>query len=454
MLCTHRDEDHLGGLDEVIESGYDVREAVWDNGSTKVDPPNRSDIADFVQAANSTTAGPLQRMPLGHVVQLGQGATATCVAVGGEVLGVGQVVPTPSENDQSVAILVRYGDFEYITAGDLGGGSWTADGNCTKRSTDQANIESPLAKALMPGGATAMLTVHGVEVLDVNHHGSESSTNHEWMNLLSPTLAVINTGPGQGTSYHHPREDVVEKVLLATVFCITVPPALVLQTEEGFPAGTNTSFDAFCVGDIVIETSGSGSFEVSATGLRGSGPDERLAAELPRVFPLDGATIAQGLVITEIMRDPAAVPDNAGEWFELYNPGPVAIDINGWRIRDDGSDLHIIAAGGPLLVPARGRVVLGRNGDPAQNGGFHADYVYRNFSFANGADEIVIEDATGRVVDRVAYTAGSGWPGGAGQSMQLREAGLDNALGSSWAASVARGGSFTGGGSDLGSPGS
>ncbi len=35
MLATHRDSDHLGGLDEVIDAGYDVESNVWDNGSDK-----------------------------------------------------------------------------------------------------------------------------------------------------------------------------------------------------------------------------------------------------------------------------------------------------------------------------------------------------------------------------------------------------------------------------------
>ena len=65
------------------------------------------------------------------------------------------------------------------------------------------------------------MTADGIEVLDVNHHGSESSTNHEYMNRLTPTVAVINTGSGQGSNFRHPRVDVVENVLMAQGDCIT-----------------------------------------------------------------------------------------------------------------------------------------------------------------------------------------------------------------------------------------
>lgn len=62
-----------------------------------------------------------------------------------------------------------------------------------------------------PAGAN-LLDDDGLDVLDENHHGTESSTNSHYMNLLSRTVSVINNGPGQGGTWHHPRQDVVENV--------------------------------------------------------------------------------------------------------------------------------------------------------------------------------------------------------------------------------------------------
>lgn len=451
MLATHRDSDHLGGLDEVIAAGYQATGTIWDNGSTKTGGA----IDEFLAAAAGTVADAVQPMPLGHVVNLGSGATATCVAVGGQVLGHGAVAGAADENDLSVAILVRFGTFEYLTAGDLGGGD--GDKSCTGRSTGQADVETTLTISLRPGGGADLLTADGIEVLDVNHHGSESSTNNQYMNLLTPAVAVINTGAGQGSNFHHPRADVVEKVLMAQVACITAPPALVLQTEEGDPIGSNTSTQGFCVGDVIIRTSGAGTFQVLATGDVSQGPDERVAAGIGgagRTFPLDGAAApsSSDLVITEIMQDPAAVPDTAGEWFEVFNPGTVAVDINGWTIRAEGSDSHVISNGGPLLVLPGAAIVLGRNGDPLQNGGYTASYVYTGINLANADDEILLVEPGGRVVDRVAYTGVAPWPRPSGRSMQLSNPGADNGAGSNWAVATARGGSFVGSG-DLGTPG-
>jgi competence protein ComEC len=279
-LVSHLDADHIGGFDEVVAAGYDVREDNWYNGS----PRTTATIEGYKAAAGDTTAGLPQSIPLGHTIALGGGARLTVVAVAGQILGGDSVPAADDENDLSVAVLVEYGDFDYIWAGDLGGGD--DDEACTGRSTGQANVETPLALAITPGGAAPLLSGEGVDVLHVNHHGSESSTNSDWMNLLRPEVALIPVGAGQGGNFHHPRQAVVEGVLLAQAACVTAPPALVLQTAEGSPLGANTSTAGFAVGDIAITTNGS-TYRVQADGAVGQGPDERGAADLPEVFATD-----------------------------------------------------------------------------------------------------------------------------------------------------------------------
>lgn len=284
IIASHRDTDHYMGLTEVMNYGYDALH-VYDNGSNKY-----NDIVQlFLNAAAQTTAGSVVPIQLGQVIDLGNGATATCVAVNGSVIGTG-AVPNgqDNENDRAVVLLVKYGNFEYLVTGDLGGGS--DETTCTGRSTSQVNIETPLVKAIMPAGVNPLLSLYGVEVAHVGHHGSESSTNTDYMNVLSPTIACISVGAGQGTDWFHPRIDVVDHVLLAGVSCITAPPALVLQTEEGSPTGEKTSFSGYCVGDFVIQTDGASTYTVTANGAVSQGPDERVAAELPRTFYFDEVT--------------------------------------------------------------------------------------------------------------------------------------------------------------------
>jgi beta-lactamase superfamily II metal-dependent hydrolase len=281
VIASHHHTDHYRGLTEVMDYGYDAL-CVYDNGSTTYNIY----VQDFFDAADATTAGGVTNISLGTVINLGDGAKATCVTVNGSVIGTGAITGgQDNENDRSISLLIQYGDFDFLVTGDLGGGA--DDYSCTGRSTTQVNMETPMVQAIMPAGSNPLLSQYGVEVAHVGHHGSESSTNSDYMNLLSPQVACISVGDGQGEYWYHPRIDVVEHVLLAEVSCITAPAALVLQTEEGYPTGEKTSYDGYCVGDIVITTDGVSSYSVSASGAVSQGSDERTASGLPKTYYLE-----------------------------------------------------------------------------------------------------------------------------------------------------------------------
>jgi len=205
------------------------------------------------------------------------------VVVNGSIIG-GSSIAVSDENDRSIAALIQYGGFDYLWGSDLGGGESSADNACTGRSTSQKDLETPLIAALTGSSASALMRAGGLEVLSVNHHGSESSTNSLLMNTARPQVALIHVGNGQSSNFMLPRKAVVENVLFAMGPCITAPAALVLQTEEGNPAGTETSFAGFSVGDVKITTTGQGSFTVTATGRVHQGPVELQAAGLPRTL--------------------------------------------------------------------------------------------------------------------------------------------------------------------------
>nr|MBX2877857.1 DUF3616 domain-containing protein [Saprospiraceae bacterium] len=139
------------------------------------------------------------------------------------------------------------------------------------------------------------------------------------------------------------------------------------------------------------------------------------------------------LVINEIMQNPSMVGDDLGEWFELYNKTVGEIDINGWTIKDEGSDSHVIDNGGPLLVPADGYIVLGRSTDQSTNGGVAVDYAYGgSFTLGNGADEIILISTDTIEIDSLAYDNGTTFPDPNGASMSLLATNLDNTNGTNW----------------------
>ena len=155
------------------------------------------------------------------------------------------------------------------------------------------------------------------------------------------------------------------------------------------------------------------------------------------------------LVVSEIMVNPRSVADSKGEWFELHNPGNAEIDINGWTLRDNGFDVHVIDNGAPLVVPAGGYLVLGRNSDESLNGGVAVAYAYgSDLTMMNTIDELEILDGSLRSIDRVAWDDGLTFPDQSGASLALIDTSADNTGGSNWCASAA-----TFGSGDQGTPG-
>lgn len=166
------------------------------------------------------------------------------------------------------------------------------------------------------------------------------------------------------------------------------------------------------------------------------------------------------IIISEIMKNPEAIDDLAGEWFELYNPTSFAIDIDGWRIRDDDPiawDDEIIYNGGPLIIYSKDFLVLGRNEDQMTNGNYACDFEYFNMFLSNDCDEIVLEHPDGDEgwieIDRVEYNDTT-WVSPAGASMVYSgTASMDNNHPGNWIAATTREPTYVGTTGDLGSPG-
>ncbi|SVD11491.1 uncharacterized protein METZ01_LOCUS364345, partial [marine metagenome] len=87
------------------------------------------------------------------------------------------------------------------------------------------------------------------------------------------------------------------------------------------------------------------------------------------------------LVITEIMQNPSAVNDEFGEWFEIYNDNQMAVSLTGYKLKDSGTDIHVIE--GNLFLLPNSYIVLGNNEDLNTNGGVSIDYQYADISLGN-----------------------------------------------------------------------
>jgi hypothetical protein len=96
--------------------------------------------------------------------------------------------PTPpSENDYSIALKITYGAIDYVTAGDT-------DGEYYSEYNDGETLIAPL--------------IGPVELMHVNHHGSDHSTNQFYVDTLNPADAFISCG----STYDHPAQEVLDRL--------------------------------------------------------------------------------------------------------------------------------------------------------------------------------------------------------------------------------------------------
>ena len=155
----------------------------------------------------------------------------------------------------------------------------------------------------------------------------------------------------------------------------------------------------------------------------------------------------QGIVITEVMANPASVSDSYGEWFEIFNTTDSTIDMHGWSIKDlDGDEHQLLTDETTIPILAGEYFVLAKNGDQSQNGGVNVDYVYNGYSLSNSYDEVILLDAAGAIVDEVHYS--NSWPFSSGVAMEMHNPLEDNSLIENWYASA-----ISYGNGDTGSPG-
>ena len=156
------------------------------------------------------------------------------------------------------------------------------------------------------------------------------------------------------------------------------------------------------------------------------------------------------VLITEFMPNPDAVYDSEGEWIELFNPGSQAVNINGWRLKDLGQDNHTIAHSGPLMVPAKGYIVLGLNTNKTQNGNLKVAYAYKKFFMANSSDEIYLQDNNGKTIDSFSYSPAAGFNMPKGASLSVKFPNVNKNVASSWCVETKP---WPGSKGDKGSPG-
>ena len=153
---------------------------------------------------------------------------------------------------------------------------------------------------------------------------------------------------------------------------------------------------------------------------------------------------AERVVISEILANPRAVPDERGEWIELHNLEARAIDLRGWTIASAHDRAILIDRSVPVAPGAY--AVIGRDADRRANGGADVAFAVGSaLTLGNAADWVALRSPDGVTVDSVAWT--STLPG-ASRALRDESGPHADVLGPAWITSTSAFGR-----GDLGTPG-
>ncbi|MBI2501245.1 MAG: MBL fold metallo-hydrolase [Deltaproteobacteria bacterium] len=185
-LLSHYDIDHIGGIPGLLESFSDPPTLIDRGMKTDQDHPL---FTEYLKLAGDRQ----QEAVPGESFDLGDGASAQIIIVNGQYIDGKQVHLNPDEeNAASIGVLVTYGDFEYLTLGDLPGGG-SPGGYPTK------NLEDHVAEI-----------VGDIDVLHLSHHGSETSNSEYFLKTTRPENAVISVGADN--DYGHPAPTILNRL--------------------------------------------------------------------------------------------------------------------------------------------------------------------------------------------------------------------------------------------------
>lgn len=196
IVATHYDADHISGIPEVMK-GPDQVIGTDDDVIPSSGLLDRGDFTDkttptYKEYLEIVTPYRREATP-GQRLDLGDGSSAEVIVVNGRYADGSVIHLNPDEeNEASIGLLVRYGDFSYFSAGDLPGGG-SPGGYETK---DMETIAGEI--------------VGDIDVLHVSHHGGAASTKETFLDETDPESAIISVG--RENDYGHPTEEVLTRL--------------------------------------------------------------------------------------------------------------------------------------------------------------------------------------------------------------------------------------------------
>lgn len=165
VVGTHPHEDHIGGLDDVINSDIQIENILMPKITTTT--KTFEDVLDVIENKGLTVEAPSK----GYEFKIGE---ANCKVM------TDSIIDKDNLNISSIVIRLTFGNNSFLFMGD-------------SEEENEKTISWPKT-----------------DVLKVGHHGSNTSSSEKFLNEVSPKYAVIMAG--EGNSYGLPKDEIVKRI--------------------------------------------------------------------------------------------------------------------------------------------------------------------------------------------------------------------------------------------------
>ncbi len=174
-FVSHADEDHISGLEEILELGYPVENVIISKPSVDLKDEKTLELVEFVKTYDTN----IVYMRAGESLVL-KASKIQCLAPEEEA------VDENMEDRNALSLVLMYQDkrFTALFTGDI------------SEIEERKLLESGVCKS--------------VDFYKVAHHGSKYSSSEEFLAQITPRIAVVSCG--EGNSYGHPHKETLERL--------------------------------------------------------------------------------------------------------------------------------------------------------------------------------------------------------------------------------------------------